>query len=82
MKRLFRKFFPEPPRWEAVAKGPASIQTLRYKIEPVEVQGTYVKERNQYGEERYWVTDPSGERFLRSAEQVTMQKPDLKTPGP
>lgn len=73
MRRLVLRLFPAQPQWEPVGKGPATIHTQRYKIEQVELQGTYTKERNQYGEVRYWVTEPDGTRYLKRADQVSPQ---------
>ena len=58
-------------KWEATAKGPATIHGWRYEIKPVEIQGTYVKEVDQSGKERYWVTEPDGTTYLRDASKIS-----------
>jgi hypothetical protein len=73
LRRFVLRLWPEPPKWESVQKGPATIHTQRYEIQHVEIQGTYVKERNQYGEERYWITEPDGARYLKSSAAVSSQ---------
>jgi hypothetical protein len=72
MGRLVRRLWPEPDRWEQVAKGPATIDGLRYEIKSVRIEGTYAKERNQHGQERYLVSsEPDGTTYTRDASQVS-----------
>lgn len=71
LARLVRRLWPEPYRWEPVAKGPATIDGLRYEIKSVRIEGTYVKERNQHGQERYMITEPDGTTYTRDASQVS-----------
>jgi len=78
--RLVRRLWPEPDRWEAVAKGPATIDGLRYEVKSVRIEGTYVKERNQHGQERYLITEPDGTTYTRDASQVSPT--NAKTEGP
>jgi len=70
VQRLVRRLWPDPDRWEQVAKGQATIDGLRYEIKSVRIEGAYVKERNQHGQERYLITEPDGTTYTRDASQV------------
>ena len=86
LARLVRRFWPESDRWEPVAKGSATIDGLRYEIKSVRIEGTYVKERNQRGQERYLIIEPDGTTYTRDASHVSptnaqaMASADNKTP--
>jgi hypothetical protein len=71
LARLARHLWPEADRWEPVAKGPATIDGLRYEIKSVRIEGTYIKERNQHGQDRYLITEPDGTTYIRDASQVS-----------
>jgi len=60
--------------------GPVTINTLRYRLEPVEIEGTYVKEVNQYGEVRYQITEPCGHKFEAAPNEVTLDS-EIPAPG-
>jgi hypothetical protein len=77
LPRIVLRLLPERPRWKVVAKGPANITGLRYKFEEVKIQGTYVKEQNQHGEERYWITEPDGTRYMKGPESVIPENNEL-----
>ena len=79
MGRLLQRLFPPTSKWKPVAKGPVTIKSMQYKMEPVEIKGTYVKERNQFDEERYWITEPDGTCYVKAAEFV---RPDVPTEAP
>ena len=72
LARLVRRLWPEPDRWEPIAKGPATIDGLRYEIKSVRIEGTYVKERNQHGQERYLITEPDGTTYTRDSSHVSL----------
>lgn len=57
-------------KWEAVRKGPATIHG--YEVNPAEIEGTYVKEVDQYGEERYWVAEPGIDPYLRDVSSISV----------
>jgi len=76
LARLVRRLWPEPERWEPVAQGLATIDGLRYEIKSVRIEGTYVKERNQHGQERYLITEPDGTTYTRNASQVSPTNAD------
>lgn len=67
-----KKFFRKPVVWTPVEKGPATIRSQRYVVEQIEIQGTYIKERNQNGEERYWITEPDGLTYLKNPSQLKL----------
>ena len=71
LARLVRRLWSEPDRWEPVAQGPVTIDGLRYEIKSVRIEGTYVKERNQHGQERYLITEPDGTTYTRDVSQVS-----------
>jgi hypothetical protein len=75
IRRLIERLSPAASRWEPIQRGPATIHTQRYKIIDVEIQGTYVLERDQHGEERYVVIEPDGTRYIKRVDQISMQTP-------
>jgi hypothetical protein len=80
LARLVRRIWPEPDRWEQVAQGLATIDGLRYEIKSVRIEGTYVKERNQHGQERYLITEQDGTTYTLDTSQVSTTNAKEQTP--
>jgi len=67
IKRLFCK----PEQWKQIEKGPITINDFRYEIIPIKIEGTYIREQNQKGEDRYIITEPDGTTYTKDASYIS-----------
>lgn len=66
-----KRFFCKPEQWRQMEQGPITINDFRYEIIPVKIEGTYIREQNQKGEDRYIITEPDGTTYTKDASCIS-----------
>ena len=59
-----KRFFCKPEQWKQIEQGPITINDFRYEIIPIKIEGTYIREQNQKGEDRYIIIGLSNQGRL------------------